>query len=117
MAIAAIFTLLILIACLSYIISKERKTRKRLEGQLLSIEKSACLCGLSDPNQDADTHAPKSLVWVEKEKVYFGSAYETTDSKPDKLEMLKKTLGCHNCILFDAGEKYAVVAAECFFQH
>ena len=112
MAISAIFTLLILIACLSYIISKERKTRKRLEGQLLSIEKSACLGGLSDPNQDADTHAPKSLVWVEKEKVYFGSAYETTDSISAQLAMLKKTLGCHNCILFDAGEKRLIFIAN-----
>lgn len=122
MAIAAIFTLLILIACLSYIISKEIKTRSRLEGQLLSIEKSARLGGLSDPNQDADTHAPspslpltegdRGRVWGEKEKVYFGSAYETTDSISAQLAMLKKTLGCHNCILFGAGEKRLIFIAN-----
>ena len=122
MAIAAIFTLLILIAYLSYIISKEKKIRKRLEGRLLSIEKSASLGKLSDSNHDADTPAaPLSLqltegdrgrVGSEKEKVYFGSAYEATDSISAQLAMLKKTLGCHNCMLFDAGEKRLIFIAN-----
>lgn len=122
MAIAAIFTLLILIACLSYIISKERKIRKRAEGRLLSIEKSASLGKLSDSNHDADTPAAplslqltegnRGIAWSEKEKVYFGSAYEVTNSISAQLAMLKKILGCHNCILFDAAEKGLIFIAN-----
>lgn len=96
--------------------------RSRAEGRLLSIEKSASLGKLSDSNHDADTPAAplslqptegnREMTWSEKERVYFGSAYEVTNAISAQLAMLKKILGCHNCILFDAGEKELIFIAN-----
>lgn len=122
LSIAAVLSLSLVSIYLYYIITKEMAIRTRAEGRLLSIEKSASLGKLSDSNHDADTataqlslqltEGNRGMAWSEKEKVYFGSAYEVTNSISAQLAMLKKILGCHNCILFDVGEKGLIFIAN-----
>lgn len=107
LALAVILTLLLLIACLSYIIMREKKIRKRLEGQLTAIETSAKR--ISNIHGKDTTFTAVSME--EKDKSFFDSAYELTGSISGTLEMLKGTLSCHNCMLFDAGKKRLTLIA------
>lgn len=107
LTLAAIFALLLATAYLSYILAKEKKARGRLEGQLLAIEKSAR--EIQNNDQDATFTA---VSREEKERISFDSAFKTADSISGALALLKKTLGCHNCILVDVGEKKHTLIAS-----
>lgn len=104
---AAIFTLSLICAYLYYILAKEKKTRARLEGQFLAIEKNAR--GIQNNDRDA-TFAAVSRD--EKERISFDSAFKATDSISGTLGLLKKILDCHNCVLIDVGGKrHTLIAA------
>ena len=88
--------------------ARERRNNKRLEGMLQGVE--ANTRELANYNKSADTTL-NALSGGDKEEITLSSAHMITDSIPNTLGVLKKILGCNNCILFDVGEKKLTVVA------
>ncbi|HBR17770.1 MAG: hypothetical protein A3G39_01915 [Deltaproteobacteria bacterium RIFCSPLOWO2_12_FULL_43_16] len=87
--------------------AKGRKARKKMEGMIKGMQTSARVLNQSG-SEDASIPA---VSRDEAERVSSNSIHKAAESVMNTLRMLKKVLGCHNCILFEAGKKTLTVIA------
>lgn len=87
--------------------AKGRKARKKMEGMIKGMQTSARVLNQSG----SEDVAIPAVSRDEAERVSSNSIHKAAESVTNTLRMLKKVLGCHNCILFEAGKKTLTVIA------
>ncbi|MBI3398031.1 MAG: diguanylate cyclase [Deltaproteobacteria bacterium] len=95
----AVSMMLITAFAVNVVSNNGRKAKKRLEGMIKSMQTSARLV---NQHESAEAVVP-AISRDETERVSSDSVHKVADSVANTLELLKKTLNCHNCILFEAG--------------